>query len=134
MTTASPYRSFVTSLTSPRAATTGTSRRWGPWSHATCPAATQRKTLGDMLAVLARERLAWVLSAFYFLTFGGFVAFSIYLPTLLRPEFGLTAADPRIRPAGLVLLAPPRRPAGGCRTPRSSATPSFSTMPKPGGG
>src|SRR6185503_21199409 len=36
--------------------------------------------LGAMLQVLTRERLAWLLAAFYFLTFGGFVAFSIYLP------------------------------------------------------
>ncbi len=34
------------------------------------------------------SRCAWVLALFYFLTFGGFVAFSIYLPTLLRDEFG----------------------------------------------
>ena len=31
--------------------------------------------------------------AFYFLTFGGFVAFSIYLPTLLRDEFRLPMTD-----------------------------------------
>ena len=51
-----------------------------------------------MLALLARERLAWVLSAFYFLTFGGFVAFSIYLPALLRQEFQLTATDAGFEP------------------------------------
>jgi hypothetical protein len=46
-----------------------------------------RRPPGDitaMLKVLSTERLAWALSAFYFLTFGGFVAFSIYLPSLLR--------------------------------------------------
>jgi len=32
-----------------------------------------------MLSVLAREPLAWALAAFYFLTFGGFVAFSYRL-------------------------------------------------------
>ena len=46
-----------------------------------------------MVQVLARERLSWALAAFYFLTFGGFVAFSIYLPTLLKDDFGLTPAD-----------------------------------------
>jgi Nitrate/nitrite transporter len=44
--------------------------------------AAKPRSLGAMLAVLGRERLAWVLSSFYFLTFGGFVAFSIYLPSL----------------------------------------------------
>jgi NNP family nitrate/nitrite transporter-like MFS transporter len=40
-----------------------------------------RRGVGATLAILTKERVAWVLSAFYFLTFGGFVAFSIYLPT-----------------------------------------------------
>ena len=46
-----------------------------------------------MVAVLRRAPTAWLLGAFYFLTFGGFVAFSIYLPTLLRAQFGLAPAD-----------------------------------------
>ena len=58
-----------------------------------------------MLRVLATERLSWALSAFYFLTFGGFVAFSIYLPSLLRDEFNLTMTDAGFRTAGFVVLA-----------------------------
>lgn len=69
--------------------------------------------LKAMLSLLAREKLAWVLSFFYFLTFGGFVAFSIYLPTLLRDEFGLSPADAGFRAAGFVVLAALLRPAGG---------------------
>ena len=38
---------------------------------------TRPKGLSEMMGVLAREPLAWLLAAFYFLTFGGFVAFSI---------------------------------------------------------
>ena len=77
-------------------------------------AGARRKGLGDMLEVLTRENaLAWVLSAFYFLTFGGFVAFSIYLPTLLKDEFGLTPADAGFRTAGFVVLATLLRPLGG---------------------
>ena len=66
-----------------------------------------------ILQVLAKERLAWVLAAFYFLTFGGFVAFSIYLPTLLKDEFKLSAADAGFRTAGFVVLATLLRPLGG---------------------
>jgi hypothetical protein len=66
-----------------------------------------------MLTVLATERLAWALAAFYFLTFGGFVAFSVYLPTLLRDEFGLSMADAGLRTAGFVVLATLMRPIGG---------------------
>src|SRR5690606_35153583 len=47
------------------------------------------------------------------LTFGGFVAFSIYLPTLLVDEFGLTPAGAGFRAAGFVVLATLMRPVGG---------------------
>jgi MFS transporter, NNP family, nitrate/nitrite transporter len=70
-------------------------------------------TFAAALRVLATERLAWVLSAFYFLTFGGFVAFSVYLPTLLRDEFALTLTDAGFRTAGFVVLATLMRPLGG---------------------
>jgi len=66
-----------------------------------------------MLSLLKRQPLVWVLAAFYFLTFGGFVAFSIYLPSLLRDQFKLTAADAGLRTAGFVLLATLLRPVGG---------------------
>jgi Nitrate/nitrite transporter len=69
--------------------------------------------LGAMFGVLARERLAWILAAFYFLTFGGFVAFSIYLPSLLKDQFALAPADAGFRTAGFVLLATLCRPLGG---------------------
>ena len=71
------------------------------------------KGLSEMLGVLRREPLAWALAAFYFLTFGGFVAFSIYLPTLLRDQFGLRPADAGFRTAGFVVLATLCRPLGG---------------------
>ena len=76
------------------------------------PGAARPKGIGDMARVL-RERLAWGLSLFYFLTFGGFVAFSIYLPTLLRDEFGLSPADAGFRTAGFVVLSTLLRPVGG---------------------
>ncbi|MBS1854346.1 MAG: MFS transporter [Acidobacteria bacterium] len=69
--------------------------------------------LGPMIHVLTTERLSWALSAFYFLTFGGFVAFSIYLPSLLKDQFRLAAADAGLRTAGFVVLATLMRPVGG---------------------
>src|SRR5579864_5100011 len=77
------------------------------------PQAAGPKGLSEMLGVLAREPLAWALAALYFLTFGGFVAFSIYLPTLLRDQFGLKPADAGFRTAGFVVLATLCRPLGG---------------------
>ena len=77
------------------------------------PGVVARKGIDQMVGVLRRERLAWVLSAFYGLTFGGFVAFSIYLPTLLKDQFHLTAANAGLRTAGFVVLATLMRPLGG---------------------
>ena len=81
--------------------------------NAPAAATTQRKSLGAVFEVFAHEKLSWLLSAFYFLTFGGFVAFSIYLPTLLKDEFHLTPADAGFRTAGFVVLATLLRPLGG---------------------
>jgi NNP family nitrate/nitrite transporter-like MFS transporter len=77
------------------------------------PVPVRPKTIGEMLGLLARERLSWALSAFYFLTFGGFVAFSIYLPSLLKDQFHLAPADAGFRTAGFVILATLLRPLGG---------------------
>ena len=75
--------------------------------------AARPATIAAMVTVLRRAPKAWLLGAFYFLTFGGFVAFSIYLPTLLRTQFGLTPADAGARAAGFVVLATLMRPIGG---------------------
>jgi MFS transporter, NNP family, nitrate/nitrite transporter len=75
--------------------------------------AARPKGVGEMLSVLAKRPLAWLLAAFYFLTFGGFVAFSIYLPSLLRTDFGLSLIDAGFRAAGFVVLATLARPVGG---------------------
>lgn len=71
------------------------------------------KSVREMLSVLRHERVSWALSAFYFLTFGGFVAFGIYLPSLLRSQFGLGLVDAGFRAAGFVVLATAARPLGG---------------------
>ena len=77
------------------------------------PKTARPSGLGSMLQLFSRERLCWVLSLFYFLTFGGFVAFSIYLPVLLKDQFGLKPADAGLRTAGFVVLATLARPLGG---------------------
>ncbi|MEW6126473.1 MAG: MFS transporter [Acidobacteriota bacterium] len=74
---------------------------------------SQPKKFGEYFAILKREPIAWVLSLFYFLTFGGFVALSLYLPTLLKDIFGLTMTDAGARVAGFVIVATAMRPFGG---------------------
>ncbi len=77
------------------------------------PAGARRQGMAAMMHVLTGEKLAWALSAFYGLTFGGFVAFASFLPILLRDEFKLTATDAGFRAAGFVVLATMMRPLGG---------------------
>jgi MFS transporter, NNP family, nitrate/nitrite transporter len=76
-----------------------------------------RKVRGELGAAL-RQPKAWALAAFYFVTFGGFVAFSVYLPTLLRDSFGLTTVSAGFRAAGFVVLATLCRPLGGALADR----------------
>ncbi|MBI2910308.1 MAG: NarK/NasA family nitrate transporter [Chloroflexi bacterium] len=76
------------------------------------------KTLSENLKVLRSERLVWLLSIFYFLTFGGFVALGVYLPTLLRDLFQLTPQDAGARVAGFVVVATAARPLGGWASDR----------------
>ena len=71
------------------------------------------RSLSEMLMPLKRSKTAWVLSLFYFLTFGGFVALALYMPTLLREIFQLTPTDAGARTAGFVVLATLMRPVGG---------------------
>lgn len=76
------------------------------------PKPAEPKTLKQSLSVM-KDKATWRLSFFYFLTFGGFVAFSVYLPTLLKDLFQLSAFDAGLRTAGFVLAATLIRPAGG---------------------
>lgn len=64
-------------------------------------------------AAILRQKFTYLFCLFYFLTFGGFVALGIYLPTLLRETFALTTTDAGGRTAGFVLLATAARPVGG---------------------
>ncbi|MBB3112269.1 NNP family nitrate/nitrite transporter-like MFS transporter [Paenibacillus phyllosphaerae] len=70
------------------------------------------KTFKQSMSVL-RVRSTWLLSMYYSLTFGGFVAFSVYLPTLLKEQFALSATEAGLRTAVFVLLATLIRPLGG---------------------
>lgn len=76
------------------------------------PAAAVERSLSETLEPL-KERQSWVLSLYYFLTFGGFVAMSVYLPIFLTQMFGLTPQDAGLRTAGFVVLATLVRPLGG---------------------
>jgi len=63
------------------------------------------------------------LSLLYAVGFGGFVAFSVYLPTHLRNAYGLTQSDAATRTAGFVVLAVVMRPVGGWLSDRLHPVP-----------
>ncbi|MTD29500.1 MFS transporter [Planomicrobium sp. YIM 101495] len=62
--------------------------------------------------VYKNEKL-WFFSLFYFITFGSFVAFTIYLPNFLVSNYGLEKVDAGMRTAGFIALATFLRPVGG---------------------
>jgi MFS transporter, NNP family, nitrate/nitrite transporter len=63
------------------------------------------------------------MSFLYAVGFGGFVAFSVYLPTYLRDAFGLSPGDAALRTAGFVVLAVIARPIGGWLSDRLHPVP-----------
>jgi NNP family nitrate/nitrite transporter-like MFS transporter len=70
-------------------------------------------TMSRITQVFLHKRLSWALSFFYFITFGGFVAMGVYLPTMLKSRFHLSLDDAGLRTAGFVVLATAMRPLGG---------------------
>jgi NNP family nitrate/nitrite transporter-like MFS transporter len=65
------------------------------------------------LASTLKLPITWQASALYAVGFGGFVAFSVYLPTYLKNAYMLTPASAANKMAGFVLLAVLMRPIGG---------------------
>src|SRR5699024_7650665 len=63
-------------------------------------------------SVYKNEKL-WYFSLFYFITFGSFVAFTVYLPNFLVGYFELDKVDAGMRTAGFIAVATALRPVGG---------------------
>jgi len=80
------------------------------------------KNWADFIRPLARSQ-SWVLSLYYFLTFGGFVAMGLSLPIFLTEVFGLTKVDAGFRTAGFIVLATILRPLGGWLADRAGGRP-----------
>jgi NNP family nitrate/nitrite transporter-like MFS transporter len=101
--------------------------RWGFWTFGilllvwlvvfllkaeNAPRRAPAKRFGDVIKPLGDAK-SWVLSLYYFMTFGGFVAMAIYLPIFLTEIFKLSPGDAGFRTAGFVVLATAMRPVGG---------------------
>jgi MFS transporter, NNP family, nitrate/nitrite transporter len=81
----------------------------------------QRLPMKARLATALRLRVTLDLAALYAITFGGFVAFGVYLPTYLQEIYGLEVADAAARAGGFILLATVARPIGGMLSDRVGA-------------
>src|SRR5690625_7174847 len=66
-------------------------------------------------------KVTWQACYLYALSFGGYVAFSVFLPTMLQVWYGLEAADASFRMAGFVIVAVVMRPLGGTLSDRIGA-------------
>ena len=70
-------------------------------------------SLMTRLSANARLPITWQACILYAVAFGGYVAFSVYLPAYLKTEYELTPADAANRMAGFVAIAVIMRPFGG---------------------
>ena len=77
----------------------------------------------ERTAAASRLTITWQLCFLYAVGFGGFVAFSVYLPAHLRTAYALTISDASLRTAGFVVLAVAARPIGGWLSDRFHPVP-----------
>ena len=80
------------------------------------------------LAATAKLAVTWQAAGLYAVGFGGYVAFSVYLPTYLKNGYGLTQDDAAMKMAGFVLLAVALRPIGGWLSDRLAAERVLATV------
>ena len=80
-------------------------------------------SLATRLRATMRLPITWQACILYAVAFGGYVAFSVYLPAYLKTEYGLTPADAANRMAGFVLVAVLMRPMGGWLSDRFGPVP-----------
>ncbi|MGW8024282.1 nitrate/nitrite transporter [Staphylococcus xylosus] len=63
--------------------------------------------------ILMKDLRLYYLSLWYFITFGSFVAFGLFLPNFLVQNFGISEVDAGIRAGVFIALATFLRPLGG---------------------
>jgi NNP family nitrate/nitrite transporter-like MFS transporter len=80
-------------------------------------------SLVKRLVANARLPITWQACVLYAVAFGGYVAFSVYLPAYLKTEYGLTPGGAANRMAGFVVVAVLMRPVGGWLSDRFSPIP-----------
>lgn len=69
--------------------------------------------MGEQIKSVYKNEKLWFFSLFYFITFGAFVAFTVFLPNFLVTYFGIEKVDAGMRTAGFIAVATFCRPIGG---------------------
>nr|BFE87475.1 hypothetical protein GCM10020093_100760 [Planobispora longispora] len=82
------------------------SRNAPGWTPSTAPALPRMREA-------MRLKATWQCAFLYAVVFGGFVAFSTYLPTLLQNVYAFSQTDAGLRAAGFSIAAVIARPLGG---------------------
>ncbi|WP_054028396.1 MFS transporter [Bacillus sp. FJAT-28004] len=72
-----------------------------------------KTSLVEQIKGVSGNSKLWFLCLFYFITFGSFVAFTVYLPNFLVSSFHLSKVDAGMRTGGFIVLATAMRPIGG---------------------
>jgi NNP family nitrate/nitrite transporter-like MFS transporter len=85
--------------------------------------AASQGSLISRLVANARLPISWQACILYAVAFGGYVAFSVYLPSYLKTAYDLSAADAANRMAGFVVVAVLMRPIGGWLSDRFGPIP-----------
>jgi NNP family nitrate/nitrite transporter-like MFS transporter len=75
------------------------------------------------MAATVKLPITWQACLLYAVAFGGYVAFSVYLPAYLQTGYGIEFGDAANRMAGFVVLAVLARPVGGWLSDRIGPIP-----------
>jgi len=90
--------------------------------------AVPTEPLFTRLAAVSRLSITRQACILYAVAFGGYVAFSVYLPAYLRTAYGLEQADAANRMAGFVIVAVVMRPVGGWLSDRVGPIPVLTAV------
>jgi MFS transporter, NNP family, nitrate/nitrite transporter len=83
--------------------------------------------LAQRLVSTAKLPITWQAGVLYTIGFGGYVAFSVFLPLYLKNAYTLSAADAANKMAGFVVVAVIMRPVGGTLADKLGSIPVLAT-------
>ena len=84
------------------------------WNYTTdAPTAAKPRSINELLQVFKKTPLAWVFCLFYWVTFGGFVCFSLYLPTYFVKVYGIPHIKAGDLATAFIFTTSLIRPLGG---------------------